>query len=451
MSGDVNWGIETDPDTILALALDRVSAGESLGSILSSAGADAEWLEPLLVAAITIRRMRGAVPVPSGEASLAGFLARARRVAPKSVAKSVLRPWWTRLSDGLRLPAGFAPRLASVAMSILLVAFALISGLTLFLGSPSAVAAQNVLPGQIVYPLKRLGEDILLSLPQSSQSRSAKVAEYEERRQREVRALLDRRLEARVTFRGVVEALSGEGAVVNGIALNITDEARVEGRLAVGAWVRVEASTQDDGTLRVHVLVVERPRPAQVPTPEPTVQPTATHTVTLEPTVTATPQPSPTQSSTEPAPTEEVEVDTPERTEATPGGEPTEAPTPSATATRTPRPGATPTRLPTEGTPEHPEGGENLNGNGNDNTNDDDGNANDDDDNDNDNDGNDNDEADGHSDDGDNGDDRDSGDEHSASGGDGETDGDSSTMTDIAGDRSDISLLGQDDRAGTAL
>lgn len=382
MSTDMDNQPGSSQENTLAQAIERLIAGERPDTVLTSAGADAEWLEPLLTAATAVHDLRDAVPIPPAEVSLARFLAQAGQIASGSPSEPAPRPWWEHWAARLRLPAGGGLRWAPAAISVILLSFALALGSALFLGSPTVMAAQNVLPGQLIYPVKRLGEEIYLWLPQSSESRSAKFAEYEKRREEEVRLLLNRRLEARVTFRGRVDALGASQVIVNGISLQVGDDTQIEGPLATGAQVLVEARTLRSGEIIAARLVVEQPGPAPaVPSPTATPQPTATSTprpmATSQPTATN----SPTLSAT-PSPTRTATA-TPQPT-FTPTAVPTETLPPSPTATPEPMPTATPeltatdtsTSLPAEETPESPGDGTHENDNDNSNANDKDGDAN---------------------------------------------------------------------------
>jgi hypothetical protein len=107
-------------------------------------------------------------------------------------------------------------------------------------------------------------------------------------------------LEARVTFRGLVEALDAGHVIVNGISSQVVDDTQIEGPLATGARVLVEARTLRSGEIIAICLVVEQP--ARAPTvPSPTATPTPRPTATSQPTVTNSPTPSATQSPTQTA------------------------------------------------------------------------------------------------------------------------------------------------------
>jgi len=371
---------EFSQDDILDQAIERLEAGERLEAILTTSGPDAAWLEPLLILAAGVHEMGEAMPVPSGEASLAAFLAEAGRLARVAPASPTARPWWERLAESFRLPSGGLPRLAATAAWAALVALILTAGSAFFLGTSSA--AQGVLPGQPLYPIKRLGEEMVLRLPQSGQSRDSRSTQFEERRRDEAFLLVNRHIEARVTFRGALEALNAGQVVVSGLTVGITDQTEIEGALAEGAQVVVMAHTLRDGMLVAENIRVEVPAPptatpSPTATPQPTATPTRTPSATATPTQVPTSTPEPTATPTE-APTE-APTDT---------SEPTDTPAPSPTATTEPTHTPSPTAVSTEETPEGPDEGENDNDQDNDNG--DDGNDNGDDGNDNGDDGNDN-------------------------------------------------------------
>ena len=353
---NINRNLDTTQEETLDQAIAQLMAGESLGSILASSGPDSEWMEPLLVLASGVHHVRETVPVPQAQASLAQFLAEAERIAPAPSPGLARLPWWERLVNSLWLPTFSIPRLATTAVTAALLVIVLTMGSAFFLGADSAAAAQGILPGQALYPFKRLGEEVYLRLPQSHESRSARSALYEQRRRDEVHLLLGHHLEASVAFRGVVDNMGADQIVVSGITVEITDDTQVEGPLASGAQVLIVARTTRDGMLVATRAVVEGPErsivaPAATDTVQPTVALGATAMPaavdTLTPTQEATPTP-------EPEPT------------ATPTSEPTDTPVPAAVDTREPKPEPTeePSESPDEADNENgDEGGQNDNSN----------------------------------------------------------------------------------------
>lgn len=307
MSEMRHGGAKFSQEDKLEQAIRQLRAGESLEGILAEAGSDAGWLEPLLIAAAELRQLRQTVPVSGADASLARFLREAERFASDLPLEPSSRPWWERLADSIRLPHGGYPRLATAIVSASLALVALVVGGALFLGTSSTASAQSVLPGRPLYLIKRLGEDLYLWLPQKDERRDARSAEYEERRRDEVDRLLDQRLNAHVSFQGVVEALDANQVMVSGIVAQTTAKTQVEGSLTVGAQVSVTAHTTKDGILFVERVVVEEPAPP-APTPSPTAkfQPTPTPTTVSSQSDTPSPTPTPTVTAAriqEPTPT----------------------------------------------------------------------------------------------------------------------------------------------------
>jgi len=331
---------ELSQQEILEQTLERLSAGESLDAILTSSGPDAEWLGPMLSVAAGVRDLRESVPAPPAEAGLSAFLAAAEGMAPAPPAGLAPRPWWERLADSLRVSAGGFPKLATTAVTALLAILALMLTSAFLLGT-NAAAAQGVLPGQPLYPIKRLGEEMVLRLPQSSEVRDSRFVEFEERRRDEITLLLDHRLEARVTFQGEVEAISADQIVANSITLHITDRTQIEGPLAVGAQVIIMARTVRDGSLIAENILVVQTAP---PTPTPIATPSPTSTAKATATATSTP-------TQEPTPTAE------------PTATPTHTPNRSESDARH-TPSSTPTPVTSEETPQTPEQGEGEGGDG---------------------------------------------------------------------------------------
>jgi hypothetical protein len=414
---DIRQPPELSREEILEGAIERLAAGESLDAILATSSADATWLEPLLIAAAGVRGLRQTVPVPPAEASLAAFLAQAEHMAPVAPAATAPTPWWERLVASLSLSSAGFPRLATTALATMLLVVILTLGSAVFLGNNTA-AAQSVLPGQPLYPIKRLGEEVTLRLPQSSEDRDAKVSEYEERRRDEIHLLLGHQLEAQVAFRGEVEALGPNKIVVSDISLAVGEDTQIQGPLELGAQAVVVARTLRDGTLVAQRIVIVSPAPP-TPTSAPTTTPKPTATATQEPTATPTLAP----------------TDTPVRSESD-----TREPPPAPTAT-------------SESDDETPEGEDNENeeqdpGDGDGNENGDDGNENEDDDGNGNDDGNDNSGGDGGSDDNeDTGDNDDTGNDNE----DNSDGGDEGDSTDDSGDggNDNDGQDGDDDKGGS--
>jgi hypothetical protein len=207
-------------------------------------------------------------------------------------------------------------------------------------------SAAGSLPGQALYSVKRFGEDARLSLTFSSAARQELREEYVAERRREVRQVLDAGQRAVPEFRGNLEEIGDDYWIVGGLKVTLFGDTVIEGHVAAGAMVIVQASSSGDGSLQALKLqILTNPlllTPVITSTPTPTVTPTATETpgstpmtaltATLAPSATltpsATPTPTPTVTSTpSPLPTETAAATSTE----TPASSHTEEPEPSET------------------------------------------------------------------------------------------------------------------------
>ncbi len=162
--------------------------------------------------------------------------------------------------------------------------------------------------------------------------------------------------DAEVEFTGIIERMSRYRLVVSGKTVAWNKDTEIEGRLRVGAVVRVEGTLRSDGSVlaeEIEVMRLSRPRPTPtpgLPTPTPRPVPATPTPVPTTPTPippTSTPIPS---TSTPVPPTATPVPPTPTPTPVPP----TPTPVPP-TPTPTPRPPTpTPTPVPPTPTPAPP-------------------------------------------------------------------------------------------------
>ncbi|MBE7473394.1 MAG: hypothetical protein HS114_30060 [Anaerolineales bacterium] len=304
----------TKVDDKLEDALALLAAGIPVDDILAEAGADAEWLRPLLALATEVGELQAAVPLPSPEASLQRMLAYGRELAVTTTPATPVQ------QNGLTtlvafLSRSWLPRLAAGLASAFL--------LVLLLGGMVTVLAQRSLPGQPLYGLKRAVENARLNLTFNPESRAQLLETYNQQRQTEAKLLLQQNEVATVSFWGVVQAVSETSLTLADFTVQLTPQTRLNGTLAAGARVEVEALTQPpDHLTALTITVIELapptptplPSPTSTPSPTPTASPTATATPTrslssdtdilILPTFTptATPTPTPTHTPTLPPP-----------------------------------------------------------------------------------------------------------------------------------------------------
>ncbi len=264
-------------------------------------------LAPVLRAARILEATRP--PAPSLRAELvsrAAFLQRAEAL------RASRRSWRAVLFGWLRYaPAG-----------------AMIASLLLMAGVLHALA-QRSLPGDPLYGLKRMEEQVWLTLTLDPVERRLVEETMAARRWEEYRALAQRRGSGTVTWEGRIEAIEGTIWRIGGVPVEIFPETEIKGPAALDQQATVTAFLGPEGQLIAARIEVA------METPTPTVEPSRTplETPGASPTPTRTPWPVPSQTAP-PPPT------------ATPV--PAASPLPPATATPTPSPVKTrePTRTP---------------------------------------------------------------------------------------------------------
>jgi len=306
-----------NPEEKLEEALALLAAGLPADEVPAQAGHDAAWLRPMLETALEMESLQADIPLPPPDASLQRLLDYGQELAtnPSSPPAS--------LADGRGPLATFFNLGRGLALSgtfslVLLTALVLTFILGGLLGGGLVLAAENKLPGQLLYPVKRLGESVRLQLAPNQAEQTHLLEEFNRRRQQEVRGLLERGAKAEVSFDGIVEATDAGRVVVDSLTGEILPDAKIEGDLAVGARVHLEGVTRPPAGLIVTGLTVIAPAPVQ---PAPTAPPVATPTAT-------------------PSPTQKPVIEATSDTIIMP-------PTPTATPTATPRPTNTSTPVPT--------------------------------------------------------------------------------------------------------
>jgi hypothetical protein len=302
----------------LDACLSQLNRGESLEVCLAQYPALAAQLEPLLSLALRIRAM-GHEPAPAalqeGKERLLREAARLQNARTTARGPRFLPPAWLSLQPLMRRS------MAAVALASLLLALVLSWG--------AVGASAKSLPGDALYPVKRVSEEVRLLLTFDRQMKEQLLTELDERRREEAKAVADSQRVIEMSFRGRVEAVDAGRWTVGGLLVEISEETVIEGDVTVGGLVRVEVRSRSDGTL-LALRIIAEPE-AVTPQPTPTVTPTEvppTLTLVLTPTETCTatkvpPTSAPAQPPEQPAPTSTS------RPTATP--RPTFTPSPTAT------------------------------------------------------------------------------------------------------------------------
>ena len=176
---------------------------------------------------------------------------------------------------GEREPTRAIGHLARATATILVVVMVSLAG--------AVGTSAQALPGDVLYVVKRLAEDVRLTLTFDAEARLDVVAELAERRREEVRQVQAEGRDVDVSFEGRLEAVVGDVWIVDGI--QVAAPGGAEGRTpVVGNIVAVEAKVDGGRVSASHAAVKEPP-----------VMPRRTPTVAVaSPTSAPSPPPSPT-------------------------------------------------------------------------------------------------------------------------------------------------------------
>lgn len=263
------------PRETLAECLDLLDQGFSIDEILSRFPEQSAALRPFLETTVRLSRLAHAPTLAARRQSREAVL---REVDALGGRRAPGAPLWMRLRQAL-VPA--------LSFAVLLLLF------VVALPRVSATA----LPGDSLYPGKRLVERTELLLASNPQQRATLRARFNEERIREVEALLDSRRRAEVQYEGGIGQIAPDHWTVAGIRVNLSPETAVEGEPWLSARTVVQGRTQDGRLLATRLVVFGQPPPPApettpaATTPAATPSPTPTATEIVNPTPTATLQP----------------------------------------------------------------------------------------------------------------------------------------------------------------
>jgi len=131
------------------------------------------------------------------------------------------------------------PRLALSLAAVLVVLVFSFNGLI--------VTSAKTLPGDTLYPIKRVAETVRLQLTNNIETKQQIEADYNQQRTEEVLELLQLKRIEQISMEGKVQEISPELWVVSGIKIHVTPETRIIGEIHLGQVVEVEGSTDPYG------------------------------------------------------------------------------------------------------------------------------------------------------------------------------------------------------------
>lgn len=260
-----------DFDALVKEALTALEQGESKDAILERYPEEAHVLAPLLTTAVRCRQALAFAEPPSQQALAVGrrrFLEEAAR-RKESPGLRLSLPAWLRSS----LRPAFALATALVVLAALV-------------GGGATMAAAHSLPGDYLYPVKLVSEQVRLAFTSDPAVRTELVNQFAEERRQEAQTVVTLGRQANVSFQGGLESFSAENWTVDGFTVGLDEETQVDGVPTLDATISVLAWSPGDGTLCArHLRVIPPAQPTgATPTSSPTRMPTHTPRPTSTPT-----------------------------------------------------------------------------------------------------------------------------------------------------------------------
>ena len=238
-------------DRILDESLAQLETGTAIEDILNEYSLYAAKLEPLLRAAQSARSLSEPDYGSSMREGRNRLLAEADRMNKSGLfTKNGTKPslsrysgqWFKNIGELLvgkeNSEMKLLPRLALyLVMTVLIAGFVTVN------------ASASSLPGDTLYNLKLSWENIRLALAFDDDYHQELEDEFEDKRLDELEALLDEGREEDVEFLGLIESMEEGNWVISGITVFVDALTEIYGDLEIGDLVKVEALTQEDGTL----------------------------------------------------------------------------------------------------------------------------------------------------------------------------------------------------------
>jgi len=231
----------------------RLEKGESLQSILKAYPKEKNRLKPLLRAAVVVRSLPK--PQHSNEAIQSGknrLLAEAHqmklqnRFQENETKSGFLRytgRWLENIKNKFIEKENKEMKLAS-RLALYLLITVLVGGFF-----TTTYASASSLPGDALYSLKLGWEKTRIALSFNENTKTELKNDFNQERLSEVNALLSQGRIAKVKFYGTIEEKGDSAWTISGLTVKIGPGTELKGTLEVGTLVKVEALTQEDGSL----------------------------------------------------------------------------------------------------------------------------------------------------------------------------------------------------------
>jgi hypothetical protein len=279
----------SDFDSILDECLARMTAGESVDACLRDYPQHAAALRPLLDVALQLHARPS--PQPSAGAVRTGQQRMLAALREQKRARDVSTSPLSRYAGQVR--EFFMPKGGMQTRHVLRFAVAMV--LVLFVGTNLAVVTSaSSIPGDPLYGVKRSWEEARLTLTIRAGDREQLREQLVERRQVEVREMVQQGRKGTLDLEGILQRLGDGRWSVDGLPLVLSGQTVIEGELEPGARVWVRAQVRSDGALaalRVRIRTRLLPPTATVPGETPDDMPNGRRTPTMTPMPERTPEP----------------------------------------------------------------------------------------------------------------------------------------------------------------
>ena len=258
--------LREDIETSLQKALEHEESGERSTPPFADDPELMAELAPLLEVVGMLRASAPPAPEPSPIARAAArnrFLIavhhrRLRASLPARVLHRLQDLWASRYHW---LYGGFWPAARRWAPAMIGVLLAIV------LSSRAYYASADSLPGDALYPVKRVAEQVQLLTTLNADAKARLRAQFNDRRLSETQQLLEGSRVEEVQFQGVIEEVFPDRLRINGLIVRL-EGSRVGGAPAVGAVALVTAITQpSQELLAITVSVLEEAPAAATATP----------------------------------------------------------------------------------------------------------------------------------------------------------------------------------------
>ncbi len=246
--------------TILDECLEKMKDGASIAECLEQYPQYANELEELLSIAVIV--MDSPVPSPNKEMVLHSrkemFAAVEVRIQDQAVSALVFSRYADQIAKKL---IGFWQNITNKEKTnmklIIRFSIAALTVAVLIMGGGATAASAGSLPGDSLYPLKKVVEDVQLFLTLDPQAKKDLEQSLQNRRIQEVEAVLQDGRVVEVEITGVLDSIGDKTLTIGDFNFDLTSDTQMAGQPAPGSVVEVQAVTQPDGSLTAQIVVVE--------------------------------------------------------------------------------------------------------------------------------------------------------------------------------------------------